>query len=418
MDLRIMAAPEVTVVLVPASAPSPALPHTGRGDGPLQPVDRVARDGFLQIRVSGSPEEMGLQQGELLRHEIRDFIGEVHRHVLYGQPGVIGWGIRQAVGSAAVVMNAHVPERYRREMQGVARSAGVGYGDIVLLNCFDDILANLRLLGAMFGRLGCSVLALGAERTATNRLLCGRNLDYFVAGSVADDAWAATNYMKEHLVTVEYAPRDRFSFIGVGWPGLVGSFTGLGESAVAVASLTVRTIVNRPLATPAPFLYRQILEESTSLDQAVGVLRRARRTQANNVLLASGREGTAAVVEYTPWKLAVRGLQDGWLVATNHFSHPAMLGRNPRQRYESSWDRSARLGELCSARGVGAGPEDVRDFMMDTHLRRPEATEYCRVFNPCTVLSTLFVPEEGQLWVRATDRPDRQFEEVRLSASG
>lgn len=406
------------MVLVPGSVPSLALPPRGRGEGSLGPVDRVARDGFLQIRVSGSPEEMGLQQGELLRHEIRDLIGEVHHHVLYGQPGVIGWGIRGAARGAAAVMNAYVPDRYRKEMQGVARAAGVSYWDIVLVNCFDDILANLRLLGAMFGRLGCSVLALGPERTATGRLVCGRNLDYFVAGSVADDAWAATNYMKEHLVTVEYAPRDRFSFIGVGWPGLVGSFTGLSASAVAVASLTVRTIVNRPLATPAPFLYRRILEEATSLEQAVGALRGARRTQANNVLLASGLEGTAAVVEYTPWRLAVRGLQDGWLVATNHFSHPAMLGRNPRQRYESSWDRSARLGELCGERGAGAGPEDVRDFMMDTHLRRPEATEYCRVFNPCTVLSSMFVPQEGQLWVRATDRPDRQFEEVRLSASG
>lgn len=401
-----------------ASAVSPALPRTERGGGLLGSVARTVRDGFLHIRVGGSPEEMGLQQGELLRHEIRDLIGQVHRHVLYGQPGVIGWGIRQAARSAAAIMNAHVPERYRQEMKGIARAADVSYGDIVLVNCFDDILANLRLLGAMFGRLGCSVLALGPERTAMKRLLCGRNLDYFVAGSVADDAWAATNYMKEHLVATEYAPRDRFSFIGVGWPGLVGSFTGLSESSVAVASLSVRTIVNRPLATPAPFLYRQILEEATSLNQAVAFLRRAPRTQANNVLVASGREGSAAVVEYTPWRIAVRGLQDGWLVATNHFSHPAMLGRNPRQRYESSWDRSARLGELCNQRGVDVGPEDIRDFMMDTHLRRPDATEYCRVFNPCTVLSSLLVPEEGRLWVRATDRPDRQFDELRLSASG
>ena len=53
----------------------------------------MVRDGFLQIRVAGSPREMGLQQGELLRHEIRDLVEQVHHHVLYGQPGLIGWGI-------------------------------------------------------------------------------------------------------------------------------------------------------------------------------------------------------------------------------------------------------------------------------------------------------------------------------------
>ena len=380
-------------------------------------VEKTARDGFLQIRVAGSPLEMGAQHGELLRDEIRDLVEQVHRHVLYGQPGMIGWGIRRAARTAAVVMNARVPDRYREEMAGIARAAGVSYWDVVLVNCFDDILANLRLLGAMFGRLGCSVFALGPERTATNQLICGRNLDYFVAGSVADDAWAATNYMKEHLVAVEYSPNDRLRFVGVGWPGLAGVFTGLSEAAVVAASLTVRTIVNRPIATPAPFIYRQVLEQATSLDSAVSILRQSRRTQANNVLLASGAEGTAAIAEFTPWKLAVRELEGGWTVATNHFSHPAMLGRNPRQRYASSWDRSTRLGELCSTTGPDTRLNDVRDFMMDTHLHRADATEYCRVFNPCTVLSTLFVPDERRLWVRATDRPDRQFEEIRLCSS-
>src|SRR5207302_11515494 len=125
----------------------------------------VQRDGFIQVRVAGSPVEMGLQQGEQLRDEIRGLLDAVYHHVLHGQPGVIGWGIRRSIRTTTRLMEPYVPNRYRLEMAGVARGAGVPYADILLLSCFDDVLANLRLLGELFGRLGCSTFALLLVRT-------------------------------------------------------------------------------------------------------------------------------------------------------------------------------------------------------------------------------------------------------------
>jgi len=65
-------------------------------------------------------------------------------------------------------------------------------------------------------------------------------------------------------------------------------------------------------------------------------------------------------------------------------------------------------------------PDDVEDFgafLINLDRRSPDLNEYCAVWNPCTIYSTLFAPARGRLWVRASDRSDRTFQEVILSAS-
>ena len=364
----------------------------------------------MQIRVGGSPYEMGLQHGELLRDEIRDLLDAVHRHVLYGQPGIVGWGLRRGTRTVARLMEPYVPRKYRLEMAGVARAADVPYRDVLLVNCFDDVLANLRILAAMFGRLGCSAFAANASPDAAVDLVSGRNLDYFVNSAVGDDVWAATDYMKRHLVVIEHAPDGGARFASVGWPGFVGVATAMSEVGMVASALVVATIRNQPLATPAPFLYRRIIEETSRLEDAVGILRRARRTQGHNVLLASAEDRSAAVVEYTPWLFAVRQPQDGWIATTNHFKHPDMTRRYARFELLSSTDRLARLGDLCSSDGMANGDLTAAGrLLLDTEVRSPDANEYCTVFNPCTIYGTLFAPAQKRMWVRVADRPDRSF---------
>jgi hypothetical protein len=359
---------------------------------------------------------MGLQHGEMLRDEIRAMLWAISHHVLYGQPGIIGWGMRRAVRTVALTMTAHTPLRYRREIAGIARAADVSYRDLLLLNCFDDVLANLRLLGALFGRLGCSVFAITPERSdEQGELVCGRNLDYFVSSAVGDDTWAATQHLKEHLAVVEYQPEDRASFVSVGWPGFIGAATAMSEHGMVISSLTVATLRNLALATPATFVYRRIMEESTTLADAIAVVQRTRRSQGNNVLIGSAAEGDAVVVEYTPWRLAIRRPQDGWVAATNHFNHPDMVRYHANLIRMSSRERLARLGELCGdCAGTAEGAEILGQFLLDQECHNPDSNDYCTVLNPCTIYSTLFAPAQGRLWVRAADRPDRTFQEVAL----
>jgi len=255
--------------------------------------------------------------------------------------------------------------------------------------------------------------------------------------------------MKARVSVVEYAPEYGAAWIGVGWPGYVGGVTAMNERGIVAGALTVATLRNSPLAVPAGFLYRRIVEEADSLAGAIGILKRSRRPQGNNVLIGSGAEDRAAVVEYTAWQIAARYPTNGWIATTNHFEHPTMVRLGSPMTFLSSTERLARLEDLCTcsedpklggnlqparqywyehlrpSEGAYQWPDDSPNaaelarfggFLLDTSTRHPDANEYCTVWNPCTIYSTFFEPRQGRLWVRPSDRPDRSFQEVRLSA--
>jgi hypothetical protein len=156
------------------------------------------------------------------------------------------------------------------------------------------------------------------------------------------------------------------------------------------------------------------MEETQTLDEGIELLRRARRTQGHNVLLASGDEGRAAVVEYTPWRFAVRSPEDGWIATTNHFNHPEMVRHYANTTFLSSTERLGRLGELCDAAPVGEVGEAAQ-FLLDRQRRAAEANEYCTVWNPCTIYSTIFEPARRRMWVRASDKSERSFESIEIA---
>jgi hypothetical protein len=90
-----------------------------------------------------------------------------------------------------------------------------------------------------------------------------------------------------------------------------------------------------------------------------------------------------------------------------------MVKRYARFEFRSSTDRLARLGDVCSADGLSEGDlMSAGELLLDTDIRGPDANEYCSVFNPCTIYSTLFAPLQKRMWLRVADRADRSFEPI------
>jgi hypothetical protein len=83
----------------------------------------------------------------------------------------------------------------------------------------------------------------------------------------------------------------------------------------------------------------------------------------------------------------------------------------------SSTDRLGRLGDMCrGCEGLGDGDLTAAgQLLLDTEVRSPNANEYCTIFNPCTIYSTLFAPARKRMWVRVADQPDRTFEPIDIS---
>lgn len=374
--------------------------------------------GFRFVRIAGRPYERGLQHGRLLRSGVRRLRDAFYRDVVYFRGRAMGLAFQAVTAPLLAAMHRHIPTETRLEMRGIAAGAGLRYWDILTLNCFDDLLHSVWLIPPLLGRLpfssrlgfACSSFALLGERTANGQLLHGRNLDYEVSGDLAS-AGAVTRALLENVVVIECRPDRGHAFLSVGWPGVVGVVTGLNAGGLSLACLTSTVSGETPNGIPLPLLYRRVSQYASSVAEAETLLRAAKRTIGNNLMVADGPADEARVFELSPHVVVGRSPRDGILTTTNHFLHEAATARQNGYVVASSLNRCARLGELCTAEACT--PEQAGAFLRDSLSLAPDGDVWSCLENPGTIYSTVAEPASGRLWVRVNDRPDRAFVELR-----
>ncbi len=319
----------------------------------------------------------------------------------------VGWGVRRALLGTARLMERFVSRDLRDEMRGVAAGSGLPYASLLLLNCFDDLMQNLRIFDRIGVRLACSAFAAVGERAADGAAIAARNLDYWFRSDLVPAGTQPTDVLRRHLVVFSYRPSRGQPFLSVGWPGLVTVVTGQNAAGLALACLTSPAWSERPWGTPLPFLYRQIVQGDDTLAAAQTRLATARRTIGNNLLLASARERDARVLELTSRQVAARAPTNGVVATTNHFQSPALQAEQVGLVGQRSLQRLDRLAHL-----LADGPVDVARAsaaLSDDCCLDPTEPLWARLYNAGTVYSTVFEPAQGRLWVRATDREERRF---------
>src|SRR5207245_2012767 len=137
--------------------------------------------------------------------------------------------------------------------------AGVKPAEAMLGQCFPDLNPG-----------GCSTIALPAEASADGIARFGRNLDYPTFG-----------VLDRHPVLLVFHPRERFAFVSVSpAPGLVGVLSGMNEYGLTLAVMEVPRQFRLPHAMPCMLLYRTVLENCRTVDEAVALLRRTPRQSA------------------------------------------------------------------------------------------------------------------------------------------
>jgi hypothetical protein len=369
-------------------------------------------DGFVVVRLRGEPYELGLQHGVALRSEVWSLWRACERLILNARGPRYGWGLRRALIGVARIMERHVPLALRQEMRGVADGSGLAYGNVLLLNCFDDLMNNLRVFDRLAGRLACSAFAAVGARAGDGTVVAGRNLDYWFRSDFAAAGYEPTAQLQRHVVVLVYEPAQGQPFVSVGWPGLVNVVTAQNAAGLALACLTSPAWSERPWGTPMPFLYRYVAQYLTNLAAAEAYLRAARRTIGNNLLVASGAERDARVFELTARQIAARAPRDGVVATTNQFQVPALVAEQVGLVTHSSPQRLARLDAL-----LADGRLDVAEAMAvvgDQQCLDPEHQEciWSRVLNAGTIYSAVFEPGAGRLWVRAGDRDRRRFQPI------
>ncbi len=310
--------------------------------------------GIPVLFLQGTPEEIGTQHGALLAEVAKPLI-DLPR-IIRGQEATSPTAMR--VGRA---MFRRAPERYQRELEALADAARLD----------EDGMESLLLLntpGKYAPRLWCSCLLVEPQRSAEGQMLFGRNLDFGSFGCLD----------RLSLVAV-YRPEGRHAFASVTWPAYLGIDSGINDVGLALATNSSGEPKDHaprfsPDGMPQKLLFRQILEECATIEEAEKLLRSSNRT--SSVLLVACDRRRAVVFEILPGKMITRNAEDHLLACTNHFRTPElgaprrMQGCNRYETLQKYWQREEPLAwtDVAQAmREVGAS------FTLQTMIFEPES---------------------------------------------
>jgi isopenicillin-N N-acyltransferase like protein len=268
---------------------------------------RITSVGNVRImHLVGTPFEMGRQHGRLLKAEVQRLYNDYIVAFAGGQTQV-------AIGTkvAQFSMLPNIPKAYVEEMRGLAAGSGLSFEQVLVAQAFLDIKKIVQ----------CSTVALTGKASEFSEPMLGRNLDFPSLG-----------FIHRHSIVVVRHPTQGQVTVSVGWPLLLGTFSGMNASGVSLAMMEVYTKTSSLNGMPYALLFRQALESSKTTSDVVRFIEKAQHTASNNLMVLDGK-GHAALVEITADVVAVRRPADGKLYATNHHRSAPLAQKTSCWRY-------------------------------------------------------------------------------------
>lgn len=353
--------------------------------------------GIWELYTAGSPEESGAAAGALtaglMHYQEQVFVDQIRGFIPSD-------GYLRFLGAMIRIFNRnlgeHVPEEYRREIY--ARSLycshdfdaiGTPYERQLNYHAAHDIGHAM----SQYMLVGCSSFAAWGGMSADGGLVVGRNFDFYMG----------EDFARNKVVTF-CRPQAGHPFASIGWAGMVGVLSGMNAEGLTVTINAAKGPMPLASATPISILAREILQHAATIDQALAIARSRNTFVSESLLIASARDGRAAIIEKTPRETALYEGSGEYLVCTNHYQSEQFADDEYNRGNIAMTDspyRFARLEELMAANAPLAVPAAVA---MLRDQRGTGGTDI-GVGNDCSVNqsiahhSVVFRPAELRMWV-------------------
>jgi isopenicillin-N N-acyltransferase like protein len=322
------------------------------GSGRLELIDHT-RVLFLK----GTPEEMGRQQGTLMSRQIRNLVSRILYGVGVGSSFAKGRWFFGEIEEAQGRLMPFMDPRYLREMDGIARAAGLEPEEVRLANFFPELFH-------------CSGFALAGEATVDGHLYHGRILDYLRGMG-----------LEQNAVVVVAQPDQGNAWVNISYAGFVGSVTAMNEKKVAIGEMGGRG-EGRWDGKPMAQLMREVMEKAGTLEEAIEIMRKGPRTCEYYYVISDGKTRQSVGIAATPDKFEL--IRPGE-------SHPRLPHPFKDVVLMSAGDRYEALAERVKA-GYGKFDAEAARGLM----KRP----VCMKSN---IHSVLFEPDTLDFWVANAD---------------
>ena len=363
-------------------------------------------DGVRVVRLAGTPREIGLQHGALLKTEIKELISYFfeEKKNLFGAS-------QEALAKGAKILEKHIPKEYIEEMRGIAESAGVDYEKILYANTFLDVVsANWVGVKPM-----CSNFAAFPGKSKDGAVVHGRNLEWS-----ADEKVAAMNTV--FFIT----PKNGVPFVTLSWPGISGALTGMNASEISMGEMTSMSSEATLEGTPIMIQLRALVEKSKTLEDAYKILAGMPRTTGYNVLVTDGKTDTGFIAEMTAKRLVRIEPKDGFLMHTNHFVDKDLSKTQMKYMYmfyagkkSDTFYRYNRYLELINGNKGGIDEKAAVSFLSDKFDPIAGKVSGDLVNTICannTLQSAVMLPKTGEIYValKTIPAPDGGYVKLEL----
>ena len=371
---------------------------------------RMERHGGLTaLYLSGTPYEMGYQQGALARELIRGFRQAAYAYVTDQLP------VPRALARPVLFHHAsaywrtlwaeHVPE-----MKGIADAAGVHPIEALVSTAIWEIMLVS----------GCSEFAAVGPATTDGSLLHGYNYDLMHPDHAL---------IQPYLAVLLYRPSQGIPFFTVNTVGTVGANAGMNEAGISVAwdntYLKDRELVEGVRLPVVPFILtlRRLLQYASTLDEAVRtVTGTLPRPLADIVIIGSAREGRAVALETAGRLHAVRDMDAGAIWSTNCFRSAGLApydwrGDSRGLPEAEAWQcvpRFTAYSQLFTSAQGQITPARCAAFLRDPYPREAQGFLYPNPAARATICrsmaswSLVMQPGQGRFWVSDTQLPGCQ----------
>lgn len=314
-------------------------------------------DGTRVLFVSGTPEEMGTQHGELLKPQIRNVVDRILYGVGVGSSFDKGKWFFGEIEGAAKRLQPFIDPRYTREMDAMAVAAGLDKEEARLANVFPELFH-------------CSGFAIQGKATEGGVTYHGRILDYMRGMG-----------LEESAVVIISKPEQGYGWANVSYAGMTGSVTAMNEKQIAIGEMGGRGEGNWD-GKPMAHLLREVMEKAATLDEAVAIMRKGPRTCEYYYVISDAKSKKVVGIKATP---------DIFEVIAPGATHPQLPEAVEDAVLMSAGDRYTELVKRVKSGYGKFNATSARELMT-----RP----VCMTSN---LHSVLFCPDTLDFWVANAD---------------
>jgi hypothetical protein len=288
---------------------------------------RPDQNGWIYVKLEGTPAEIGYQHGYWLAPEIQDTFRVVSAGLIHDSKK--DWPFFRSASEK--VLWPHIEAQYREELKGIvegmkARGGKMDVIDVVALNAWLELSPYYT---NFYDK---------EHKTASANRPTPEHCSAFVAtGSytkdgkvvIAHNNWSEYKEGSHWNIIFDVAPTEGHKFIMDGMPGLIhsGDDFGINDAGIAITETTIGYFsAFDPNGIPEFVRARKAMQYATSIVEFADIMKEGNNGgYANTWLVADSKNNEIGSLELGLKNVTLETSKDGYFVGSNFPANPKLI---------------------------------------------------------------------------------------------